>query len=340
VAPTAADRDRIEGALKRAGVPYTVTTNVPDQEFLRRLEGRVATRSAALAAMATGALPPVLSDIAEISARVDRLAGEGGRATGGTKDIWDTRLPQLESVLVGAQGLLADDGYTVYDPYLCDEWFQAFRSTVEELKNAEPELFRAVPLRELPEKSRTGEFYGRGHYKREHLMKLVDDLRTVITIMRHNPPSASRGFAGAMLLDPTGWPRVDRALGEVWRRLEEATSEEQFQAVGQLCRDTLISLAQAVHDPNKHRSTDGTIPSETDAARMLEAYLGAEMRGGENEDARRCTKAALTFANALVHKRTAQFREAALCATATSSVINIIAIVSGHRDPGSPATQS
>jgi hypothetical protein len=35
----------------------------------------------------------------------------------------------------------------------------------------------------------------------------------------------------------------------------------------------------------------------------------------------------------LQHKRTATFRHAALCAEATVAVINLVAIVSGQRDP-------
>jgi hypothetical protein len=35
----------------------------------------------------------------------------------------------------------------------------------------------------------------------------------------------------------------------------------------------------------------------------------------------------------LQHKRTADFRHAALCAEATAAVINLVAIVSGQRDP-------
>ena len=72
-ATTAAERDRIAAALERALVPYTIDTRTPDQAFLSQLEGRVTTRSAALAAMATGTLPPVLSDIADLNARVDEV---------------------------------------------------------------------------------------------------------------------------------------------------------------------------------------------------------------------------------------------------------------------------
>jgi hypothetical protein len=35
----------------------------------------------------------------------------------------------------------------------------------------------------------------------------------------------------------------------------------------------------------------------------------------------------------LQHRRTATFRDAALCAEATRSVINVIALISGQRDP-------
>jgi hypothetical protein len=66
---------------------------------------------------------------------------------------------------------------------------------------------------------------------------------------------------------------------------------------------------------------------------MLEAYLATELAGGENKVARQHARAALDLANELQHKRTATFREAALCSEATAAVINLIAIMSGQRDP-------
>lgn len=141
---------------------------------------------------------------------------------------------------------------------------------------------------------------------------------------------------GIKLFDePTGWTKVSRCLAEARNRLKEASSEEQFQAVGLLCRETLISLAQTVYNPNLHHSINGIEPSRTDAKRMLEAYLGGELSGDSNEAARRLAKAALDLANSLQHQRTASFRLAALCAEATNSVVNLIAILSGKRDrPG------
>lgn len=103
--------------------------------------------------------------------------------------------------------------------------------------------------------------------------------------------------------------------------------------MGLLCREGLISLAQTVFDPTKHRILDEVGVSSTDAKRMLEAYWGAELDGGENKVARQHARAALDLANELQHKRTATFRQAALCADATVAVINLISIMSGQRGP-------
>lgn len=132
---------------------------------------------------------------------------------------------------------------------------------------------------------------------------------------------------------PTGWQRVDRTVGETRDRLASATNEEQFQAVGLLCRDVLISLAQSVYEHHKHPPLDGVEPSNTDAKRMLEAYIAVELAGGTNEEVRGHAKAALKLANALTHRRTAIFRDAAMCVEATTTVINVIAILAGKRDP-------
>jgi len=131
--------------------------------------------------------------------------------------------------------------------------------------------------------------------------------------------------------EPTGWQKVDRQLQEVRLRLDTATSEEQYQAVGLLCREVLISVAQEVYDPNRHPHLGAVAPSETDASRMLEAFFSAELAGSSHEESRAHAKAALRLALALQHRRTADFCMAALCAEATSSVVNILAVLVGRR---------
>lgn len=133
--------------------------------------------------------------------------------------------------------------------------------------------------------------------------------------------------------EPTGWTRVDRIVEKIVQALETARNEEDFQAVALLCREAIISLAQTVYDPQSHGSPDQVIPSETDAKRMLEGYIEEELCGGSKETHRKYAKTCYDLAVAMQHKRTAVFRDAALCAEATRSLINIIAIISGKRDP-------
>jgi hypothetical protein len=140
------------------------------------------------------------------------------------------------------------------------------------------------------------------------------------------------GQRAEVFSEPVGWPKVDRQIHTARQRLMVADNEEDYQTVGLLCREVLISLAETAYNPSTHRSLDGVEPSKSDAARMLEAYFQVELAGGANEESRAHAKAALKLAVALQHKRTASYRMAALCAEATVSVVNLVAILSGRRD--------
>lgn len=73
--------------------------------------------------------------------------------------------------------------------------------------------------------------------------------------------------------EPTGWSRVDRTQTEMRSRLAAAKTEEQFQGIGLLGRELLISVAEVVFNAIDHPTLDGTAASKTDAKRMLEAYV-------------------------------------------------------------------
>jgi hypothetical protein len=126
------------------------------------------------------------------------------------------------------------------------------------------------------------------------------------------------------------WKRVERAIDKAKEQLEGARTEEEFQAIGLLCREAMISLAQVVFDPQLHMAADGVTPSETDAKRKLDAYLMHELRGSSHEAARKFAIAAVDLTNHLQHKRTATFRDAALCVEATAAVVSVVALISGH----------
>jgi hypothetical protein len=133
--------------------------------------------------------------------------------------------------------------------------------------------------------------------------------------------------------DPSGWPRVDRGMEKVISVLESARDEEDYQSIGFLCREVLISVAQAVYDPDLHPPVDDIVPSKTDAKRMLESFIAKELSGQTNEYHRHYAKSACRLADHVQHRRTADFRTAALCAEATRAVVNMTAIMSGQRDP-------
>jgi hypothetical protein len=164
---------------------------------------------------------------------------------------------------------------------------------------------------------------------RSRRLHLADLFNPLLERLVRGPAAQGTKPVGA----PTGWARVDRGIGEMRIQLERAENEEQFQAVGLHCREVLISLAQQVYDASKHPTLDGTDAGNADVKRMLEAYLAVELAGGANENARRHARAAFDLTNDLQHRRTANFRQAALCAEATTAVVNIISIVAGRRDP-------
>jgi hypothetical protein len=60
---------------------------------------------------------------------------------------------------------------------------------------------------------------------------------------------------------------------------------------------------------------------------------GFGFAGQSKEDLRKYARSAFDLANNLQHRRTATFRDAAICAEATVSLANLLSIVAGRRDP-------
>jgi hypothetical protein len=126
--------------------------------------------------------------------------------------------------------------------------------------------------------------------------------------------------------EPTGWERVDRSIEEMKSRLEIANSEEQFQAIGMLGRETLITIAQQVFDATKHQTLDEVETSTTDAKRMLEAFLQFELTDS-SKTARKFAKSSVDLANQLTHHRNATKRDASICLVAVTAVASLIKLI-------------
>lgn len=127
--------------------------------------------------------------------------------------------------------------------------------------------------------------------------------------------------------EATGWERVDRAMSKARTQLQTASDEEDCQAIGLLCREVIISLAQAVYDPRIHESLDGVKPSATDANRMLEGFIGHAFPGESFKEVRAHARASLALALNLQHRRTATRQLAALCVEATASTTAVVSII-------------
>ena len=130
--------------------------------------------------------------------------------------------------------------------------------------------------------------------------------------------------------EPTGWERVDRTVYEMKHRLSVANTEEQFQAIGMLGREALITIAQQVYNKDIHPTDDGVVPSDTDSKRMLDAFLNYSLSGSSNERQRKFAKASVDLANQLTHDRMADRSGAELCLTSVTAVANTIRIISNR----------
>ena len=127
--------------------------------------------------------------------------------------------------------------------------------------------------------------------------------------------------------EPTPWEKVDRQVAAMREQLTRAASEEGYQAVGHLGREVMITLAQAVIDPAEAISEDGKPPSETDAARLLDAYIGKTLFGGGNEALRRAVRGVVKATSAVLHDRRATSKDAALIAELVSASVHLIHIL-------------
>lgn len=159
--------------------------------------------------------------------------------------------------------------------------------------------------------------------RREHVRNLVDPM------LRYIQEGPIREEA---ISEPTEWDLISRVQDKIRNGLASGSDEEDYQNIGLLCREVLITLAQTIFDADEHPSLDGKETSPTDVKGMLSRYINVELRGDTNKMIRKYVNAAFDLANKLQHKRSANFRDAALCAQATFSVINFMAVVSDNSD--------
>ena len=131
------------------------------------------------------------------------------------------------------------------------------------------------------------------------------------------------------IVELDGWERISRTVLKIKVESSNAKHEEDFQSIGLLCRDVIISLAQAVYNSQIHGSTDetGKEIGIADAVRMIGNYLNVKLKGSNYKELRACAKATNDLANQLTHKRSASKRDMLLTVSSTIALINFIGII-------------
>ena len=127
------------------------------------------------------------------------------------------------------------------------------------------------------------------------------------------------------------WERIRRTVTKIKRDSSIAKNEEDFQSIGLLCREVIISLAQAVYNPVVHGSEDekGVIIGKTDAVRMIGNYISIELSGSSYDELRAYAKNTNKLANRLTHERNATKKDMLLSVSSTIALINFIGIIAG-----------
>lgn len=82
----------------------------------------------------------------------------------------------------------------------------------------------------------------------------------------------------------TGWAAVDGQVAQLRRRLAVGRTSEDGQAVGLLCRDIMVTLADACHNPAAHGDVGA---SAVDRLNAVVDYLAP---GEENQRLRKLLK--------------------------------------------------
>ena len=125
------------------------------------------------------------------------------------------------------------------------------------------------------------------------------------------------------------WERIKRTVIKIKRESDNAQDEEDFQTIGLLCRDVIISLAQAVYNPMIHGATDDTGKQigNADAVRMIGNYVSVKLNGSHNKELRAYAKVTNDLANQLTHKRSATKKDMLLIVSSTIALINFIGII-------------
>lgn len=132
-----------------------------------------------------------------------------------------------------------------------------------------------------------------------------------------------------VLVQLDDWEKINRMIGKIRSNSLTANDIEDFQSIGVLCREVLVSLGQLVYDPVLHGEEDetGTKIGKADAERMFIAYFKFKLSGKHNKELRDYVKGVKGIANQLTHKDTSTRKDMLLAVSSILSLVNFIGIL-------------
>jgi hypothetical protein len=133
------------------------------------------------------------------------------------------------------------------------------------------------------------------------------------------------------LLEPVGlpltnWEKVDVEVEQLRRDAAGAATGHDRAAVGRLCREVFVSLAEAAYD----ESTDGPLPAREKGGgggtvkTRLEAVIASEAEGSGLAELRGLLRKTLDLANSIQHRKSPSDAEILVCADATILVASAL----------------
>lgn len=176
------------------------------------------------------------------------------------------------------------------------------------------------------------DWYGRWRSDMPHYQQRRDFINELLKPTLEAFETSSGGSSITMpIVDWDEWERIKRTIIKIKMNSGSAQNEEDYQQVGLLCREVIISLAQVAYNPTLHGIADekGTTIGKTDAVRMIGNYLNVTLSGSSNEELRQYAKATNKLANLLTHKRDATKKDMMMAVSATIALINFIGILEG-----------
>ena len=131
--------------------------------------------------------------------------------------------------------------------------------------------------------------------------------------------------------------QVRRKLELASEKLINAVEIEEIQAVGMMCRETLLALIESIFKP-EYLNEEDELPQKSNFKGRCEISIKALLLGSDNEELRKHLKniafGAWDFANKLTHSRTRTVQEASICLTLCIAVVaSFENLVDKYHDP-------